>query len=166
MASAHSKCQFVVDNILLPQFCLILWSITISSPTSFFQFLHFLSSNAVSYAASVTYSYVLKLNPLHWWSPYSLFKHHTLSPKPISVPPFSPISSCCSVAQLCPTLCNPMYCSMPGLPVPQLLMEFAQVHVHWIRDDIQPSHPLMTSSPSGLSLSQHHRLFQWVVCSH
>ena len=73
-------------------------------------------------------------------APHSLFKHHTLSPMPISVPPFSPISYC-SVAQLHPNLCNLLDCSVPGLPVPHLLLELTQVHVHWIRDDIQPSHP-------------------------
>ena len=49
---------------------------------------------------------------------------------------------CCSVANLCPTLCNPMDCSMTGFPVPHHLQEFAQVHDHWISDTIQPSHPV------------------------
>ena len=54
---------------------------------------------------------------------------------------------------------------MPGLSVPHHLPEFAQVHVHWIGDAIQPSHPL--SSPSSVfSLSQHQGLFQWVSSSH
>jgi len=48
----------------------------------------------------------------------------------------------CSVAKLCSTLVTPMDCSMQVLPVPQHLPEFAQVHVHWISDAIQPSHPL------------------------
>ena len=61
----------------------------------------------------------------------------------------------CSVAQSCPTLCNPMHCSMPGLSVPHHLPKFAQIHVHCIGDAIQPFHPLMPSSPSALSLSQH-----------
>ena len=47
-----------------------------------------------------------------------------------------------SVAQSCPTLCNPMDCSMPGLPVHYQLLEFTQTHVHWVGDAIQPSHPL------------------------
>ena len=72
----------------------------------------------------------------------------------------------CSVAQLWPTLCNPMDCSMSGLPVPHHLPKFAQVHVHCIHDAIQPSHPLTPSSPSALNLSQHQELFQWVNCSH
>ena len=51
-----------------------------------------------------------------------------------------------SVAQSCPTLCDPMNCSTPGLPVHHQLPEFTQTHVHWVSDAIQPSHPL--SSPS------------------
>ena len=49
---------------------------------------------------------------------------------------------CNSVAQSCPTLCNPMDCSMPGHPVHHQLLEFTQTHVHWVGDAIQPSHPL------------------------
>ena len=73
---------------------------------------------------------------------------------------------CCSVVHLCPTLCDPMDCRTPGLPVPRHLLEFAQVDVTCTGDAIQPSHPLMPSSPSALDLSQHQGLFQWVVCSH
>ena len=69
------------------------------------------------------------------------------------------IGCCCSVAQSCPTLCNPMDCSMPGLSVPYHLPKFAQVLVHCISDAIQPSHPLMPSSPA-LNLSRHQGLFQ------
>ena len=64
---------------------------------------------------------------------------------------------CCSVAQLCPTLCDPIDCSAPGLLVPHHLPKFAQVHVHSICDAIQPSFPLMPSSPA-LDLSQHQRM--------
>ena len=49
---------------------------------------------------------------------------------------------CCSVSQLCPTLCNPMDCSMPGFSVPHYLPEFTQTHVHWFGDAIQPTHPV------------------------
>ena len=65
-----------------------------------------------------------------------------------------------SVAQSCLTICDPMDCSMPGLPVHHQLPKFAQVHVHCIGDAIQSSHPLMPSSPSALNLSQHQGLFQ------
>ena len=71
---------------------------------------------------------------------------------------------CCSVVQLCPTFCNPMGCSTPGLHVPHHLQKFAQVHIHCISDAIQLSHPLMPSSPSPFNLSKHQRLFQWVGC--
>jgi len=63
-------------------------------------------------------------------------------------------------------LCDSMDCSMPGLPVPHHLLEFAQVHVHCLSDVIQLSHPLTPSPPSALNLSQHQGLFQWVVCLH
>ena len=72
---------------------------------------------------------------------------------------------CCLVTKSCLTLCNPMDCSMAVLPVLHHLQEFAQVHVHWIGDAIQPSHPLSPSSPA-FNLSQHRGLFQWVSSSH
>ena len=69
---------------------------------------------------------------------------------------------CCSFAKSCPTLCNPMKCRMPGFPVLHYLPEFAQTHVHWVSDAIQPSHPLLPSSPITFSLCQSQGLFQWV----
>ena len=65
-----------------------------------------------------------------------------------------------SVAQSCPTLCNPMDCSTPGRPVHHQLSEFTQTHVHWISDAIQPSHPLSSPSPPTFNLSQHQGFFQ------
>ena len=56
---------------------------------------------------------------------------------------------------MCPTVCNPMNCSTPGLPVHHQLLEFTQTHVHWVSDAIQPSHPLSSPSPPTFSLSQH-----------
>ena len=70
-----------------------------------------------------------------------------------------------SVAQSCPTLCNPMNCSTLGLPVHHQLPEFTQTHVHWVSDAIQPSHPLSSPSPT-FNLSQHQGLFKWVISSH
>ena len=52
-----------------------------------------------------------------------------------------------SVAQLCLTLCDPMNCSMPGLPVHHQLLEFTQTHAHRVSDAIRPSHPLLSPSP-------------------
>ena len=59
-----------------------------------------------------------------------------------------------SVAQSCPTLCDPMDCSTPGLPVHHQPLEFTQTHVHWVGDAIQPSHPLTSASPPTFNLSQ------------
>ena len=75
------------------------------------------------------------------------------------------LPSCCSVTKSRSALCDPMDCSMPGLPVPHYLSEFAQVHVCWIGDAIQPFHPLLLSSFT-FHLSQHQDLFQWVSSSH
>ena len=69
-----------------------------------------------------------------------------------------------SVTQSCPTLCYPINCSMPGLPVHQLL-ESNQTRVHWVSDAIQPSHPLLSPSPPAINLSQHQGLFKWVSSS-
>ena len=73
---------------------------------------------------------------------------------------------CCSVAQSCQTLCDPMQCSTPGFPVLQYLPEFAQTLVHWVGDGTQPCHPLSSPSPPALNLSQHQGLVQWVGSSH
>ena len=70
-----------------------------------------------------------------------------------------------SVAQSCPTLCDPMNRSMPGLSVHHKLPEFTQTHVHWVSDAIQPSHPLSSPSPPAPNPSQHQGLFQWVNSS-
>ena len=71
-----------------------------------------------------------------------------------------------SVTQSCPTLCDPMNCSTPGLPVHHQLSEFTQTHVHRVGDAIQPSHPLLSPSPPAPKPSQHHGFFQWVNSSH
>jgi len=71
-----------------------------------------------------------------------------------------------SVAQSCPTLCDPMNCSMPGLPVHHQLPEFTQTHVHRVSDAIQLSHPLSSPSPLAPNPSQHQSLLQWVNSSH
>ena len=73
---------------------------------------------------------------------------------------FSPVS------QSYPTLCNPMDCSAPGLPVHHQLPGLAQTHVHWVSDAIQPSHPLSSPSPPAFNLSQCQGLFQWVSSLH
>ena len=71
-----------------------------------------------------------------------------------------------SVIQSCPTLCNPMDCSTPGLPVHHELLEFTQTHVHRVSDAIQPFHPLSSPFPPAFNLSQHQDLFYWVTSLH
>ena len=71
-----------------------------------------------------------------------------------------------SSVQLCPTLCDPMNRSMPGLPVHHQLPEFTQTHIHRVSDAIQPSHPVSSPSPLAPNPSQHQSLFQWVSYSH
>ena len=92
---------------------------------------------------------------------YQLHKQCTyVNPKLLIYPSrhhFSPFSSLqfSSVAQSCPTLCNPMNRSTPGLPVHHQLPEFTQTHVHRVDDAIQPSHPLSSPSSPAFNLSQH-----------
>ena len=71
-----------------------------------------------------------------------------------------------SVAQSCPTFCDPMDCSIPGFPVHHQLSELAKTLVHRVGDVIQSSHPLSSPSPPAFNLSQHQDLFQWVGSSH
>ena len=58
-----------------------------------------------------------------------------------------------------------MDCSVPGFPVLHYFREFAQTHVHWVGDAIQPSHPLLSPSPPAVNLSQHQGVLQWVSSS-
>ena len=72
-----------------------------------------------------------------------------------------------SATQPCPTLCNPMDCSLPGLHTHyHQLPEFTQTHILWVSDAIQPSRPLSSPSPPTFNISQHQGLFKWVSSSH
>ena len=71
-----------------------------------------------------------------------------------------------SVTQSCPTLCNPMDCSISGLPVHHQLLELTLTHVHRVGNAVQPSHFLSSPSPPAFNLSHHQGLFQWVSFSH
>ena len=77
-----------------------------------------------------------------------------------------PLVQFSSVTQLCSTLCDPMDCSTPGLPVHHHLPEFTQTHVHRVSDAIQPSDPLSSPSLPAPNPSQHQSLFQWVSFLH
>ena len=91
--------------------------------------------------------------------------YHTLSATS-SVPHMSWLNECCSVAQLCLVLFNPMDCSTPGFPVLHHLPKLAQTHIHWVSDAIQPFHPLLSPSPPAFNVSQHQLLFQWISSLH
>ena len=71
-----------------------------------------------------------------------------------------------SVAQLCPTLCDVIDCSLPGFSVHHQLLELVQTHIYWVSDAIQPSHPLLSHSPPAFNLAQHLGVFQWTSSSH
>jgi len=73
---------------------------------------------------------------------------------------------CCSVAQSCSTLWDPMDCSTPGIPVLHHLPEPAQTHVHWVSDAIQPCRPLSSPSSPAFNPSQHQGLSWWIGSSH
>ena len=86
---------------------------------------------------------------------------HTIPPPRPRFPLF-----CCSIAQSCPSLCNPIETSTAGFLILHCVLELAQTHVRWVGDAIQPSHPLSSPSPPALNLSQHQGLFQWASSSH
>ena len=86
---------------------------------------------------------------LIWFSVNSRWKDLDL--KMLTLPN---LCHCFSVAKLCPTLFNSMDCSMPGSSVLHYLLEFALIHIYWVCDAVQPSHPLSPLSPPALNLSQ------------
>ena len=103
------------------------------------------------------------LHIFHWNIHHIFFIHSSVNRHRL----FSCLGYCksvqfSSVTQSCPTLCDLINCSMPGLPVHHQLMESTQTHVHWVSDAIQTSHPLSSPSPPAFNLSQHQGLFLWV----
>ena len=90
-----------------------------------------------------------------WWFTYKNYKRKSCRQYQFS-----------SVALSCPTLCNHMDCSTPGLSVHDQLLKFTQTHVHWVSDTIQSSYPLSSPSPPVFNLSQHQGCFQWVSSWH
>ena len=96
-----------------------------------------------------------RIPPRHFWTPPQL---RYWEPHYRMIVQFS-----CSVVS---NSCSPMDCNTPGLPVHHHLLEFAQTHVHWVGDAIQPSLPLSSPSPPVFNLFQHQGLFQWVLSSH
>ena len=119
----------------------------------------YITYNSVNYIYHVVH-YILSICLSSNWKfvPFDYF--HTIPSLNCTSVQFS------SVTQSCPTLCVPMDCSTPGLPVHHKLPEFTQTHVHRVGDAIQPSHPLSSPSPPAPNPSQHQGLFQWVNSSH
>ena len=101
---------------------------------------------------------VCLVKALFFWAPKSL--QMVTAAMKFSLVQFS------SVAQSCPTLCDTMNHSTPGLPVHHQLPEFTQTHIHRVSDAIQPSHPRSSPSPPASNPSQHRSLLQWVNSSH
>ena len=97
------------------------------------------------------------------WTPYCEIQK--LKKVGETIRPFSSVQFS-SVAQSCPTLCDPMNRSTPGLPVHHRLLEFIHTHVHWVGDAIQPSHPLSSPFSPAPNPSQHQSPFQSVNSSH
>ena len=102
------------------------------------------------------------LPSLHLYSTFPLSRDHNCSLLSVSRTPkqqwnnqFSILGFYSSVTKSCPTLCDPMDCSMWSFPVLHYLPEFAQTHIHWVSDVMQLSHPLSSPSPPALNLSQH-----------
>ena len=93
--------------------------------------------------------YILQTLKKIWWGLYFKHNRRALSTKDIIISYFGKMTlvQFSSVAQSCPTLCNPMNHRTPGLPVHHQLLEFTQTHVHWVSDAIQPSRPLSSPSP-------------------
>ena len=111
------------------------------------------------------------INEIIWYLYFSLWLIHLVQPSLIpstllQMALFHPFRGCCcSVAQLCFTLCDPGDYSMPGFLVLHHLPELAQIHVHWVSDANYPSHPLLIPSPFAFSLSQNQGLFQCISSS-
>ena len=119
-------------------------------------------------AWGLPYNYSLNVNSCHLYCYFQNKRigkfHSSHYQSTINFPYYSIQFS--SVALWCPTFCDLMNHSMPGLPVHHQLPEFTQTHVHWVGDDIQPAHPLLSPSTPAPSPSQHQGLSQWVNSLH
>ena len=124
-------------------------SLSILSP----KFIHVVSYGRISF-------FFLTFSPFIYWEITGMYHYISLRVYRMIVR-FTYVG----VVQSCPTPCNHMDCSMLGFPVLHHLPEFAQTHVHWVGDAIQPSHSL-PPSPPALNFCQHQDLFQWVSSSH
>ena len=132
------------------------------------------SLKTITFQKGISISEIAKLSYIHYWLKYAIITNQKVDIVSLISAKFhkevgrllsglhrrdAPLFwfsalCCCSVVQSCLTLCEPMDCSTPGLPVLHCLPEFAQIHVHWVCAAIQLSHPLLPPPPPVLSLSQ------------
>ena len=126
--------------------------------TCFLYSLTILCISVMSVETYVSMSNFIEFNPVPF-IPEGSCKGSINFAYPLKEPAFSFIHFS-SVTQLCPTICNPMDCSMPGFPVHHQLLALTQAPVHRISDVLRSSHPLSSPSPLTFNLSQHHGLFQ------
>ena len=110
----------------------------------------------------ISFAYIPRSKVAGWYG-ISMFLRNLCTISIMAVPISVQFSS---VAQSCPTLCDLMNRSTPGLCVHHQLLEFTQTHVHRVGNAIQPSHPLLSPSRPAPNPSQHQSLFQWVNSSH
>ena len=147
----HKQSSLFCDCMVFAFLALCMSALVLSSPDTFHAVLHLAA---------------LQFQSFHYFHPGEYLRHERISQFQFSNPRVRILSVSIISAQSYPTLCDPVDCSMPGLPVHHQLPEFTQTHVHWVCDAIQTSHPLSPPSPSALNLSQHQGLFQWVRPSH
>jgi len=155
-------CPSICHEVMgLDAMMLVFWMLSFKPAFSLssFTFIKRLLNSSLLSATRVVSSAYLRLLIFLWQSWFQLLLH-----------PAQHFTWCTvqfsSVSQSCPTLCDPMNCSTPGLPIHHQLPEFTQTHIHWVGDAIQPSHPLSSPSPPAPNPSQHQSLFQWVNSLH
>ena len=163
LLSFQCDCHFLREIVLYPT----KWTVSFSDgfwSTPCFSFSTLITVYNEISSIDKNISFLLDRNFLGNWKSWLIFHYWIAgiwhSSEHLSSVQFS------SVAQSCLTLCDPMNCSTPGLPVHHHFPEFTQTHVHWVSDAIQPSHPLLSPSPPALNFSQHQDLFKWVSSSH
>ena len=142
-AECHAFLSFTISRSLLTFMSIELVMLTISSSAaslvclqSFPASRFFFSELALPIRWSKYWSFRFNISPSNEYSVLISFRIDWFDLLVLQI-----YLCCCSVAQLCPTLCDSMDCDMPGFPVLHYLPEFSQTHVHWVSDAIQPSHP-------------------------
>ena len=141
----HKQSSLFCDCMVFAFLALCMSALVLSSPDTFHAVLHLAA---------------LQFQSFHYFHPGEYLRHERISQFQFSNPRVRILSVSIISAQSYPTLCDPMDCSMPGLPVHHQLPEFTQTHVHWVGDAVQPSHPLSSPSPPTFNLSQYQGLFR------